>query len=45
VNKEGKQRESKKGQIWWMYNVYVYEKRAMKPVEVVPRRGRRFRGE
>jgi hypothetical protein len=35
---EGKQGEG--GLIWWMYFVYVYENRIMKPAENFLRRGK-----
>jgi hypothetical protein len=28
-------RKSEGGRIWWMYQVFIYEKRTMKPVEIV----------
>jgi hypothetical protein len=34
-------REDAGGRIWWVYFVYVYERRTMKTVEVIVRRGRR----
>jgi hypothetical protein len=32
-------RESEGGVLWWMYFVYVYENRTVKPVEIVLRMG------
>jgi hypothetical protein len=40
-----KKRMSEGGQIWWMYFIFMYENRIMKPVEIVLRRGRGNEGE
>jgi hypothetical protein len=37
--------EGEGGLIWWVYFVYVYENRTMKPVEIVLRRGEVEEGE
>jgi hypothetical protein len=36
---------SEGGQIWWIYFVFMYENRRMKPVEIVLRRKERKEGE
>jgi hypothetical protein len=33
------------GRIWWMYFVFMYENRTMKPVEIVLRGGKGNKGE
>jgi hypothetical protein len=32
-------RKGEGGQIWWIYFVFMYENRTMKPVETILRRG------
>jgi hypothetical protein len=36
-------RKTEGGRIWWIYEVFIYENRTMKPVEIVLRRGKEKR--
>jgi hypothetical protein len=44
VGRERVNGETKRGRIWSMYIVYIYENRAMKPAEIILRKGARKMG-